>query len=457
MFNRFIKSISFTAILIASFSLISIAKAQVVDEIQVNFNPNPLFGESNFLPGQTSQSSISIQNNSQTNRSVALEAINVSDSDNFGDTLQLRIEDSNQVYFNNTLADFFDQGLVNLNVLSAGNSADYNLTVNFISSTGNDYQNKTLGFDIQLFFTSEDDEGGEPITIASGGGDGSGGGGSGITTLTIFNELASNQTTNSAMISWFTNHPATSRVIYSPELGVHTFNFGLDANYGYVHSTSEDSTLVTFREIYLAGLEPDTLYYYRVISHRSNEADTVSPEHSFRTAGVLGLKEGEITSTDETGSFLPPALVKGIKEFFDSVQAQESESGEQVDQVDDLSGDADGQFEPIYDSYCENIGIWFKLFLVFVYILALGLNYFSKRRRKTALWFALLLIVAFLIVFILCATYTSTMFYLLGALFIFNLWAYLSNFNLRYHKWPVVIGLTLYFIIIFWTAWHCFC
>lgn len=462
MFKQLLKFISLITISLVSFVVAQAVQAQPISDIVVSFNPNPLFGESNFLPGHTASGLVNIQNNGQSNRNVTVKAINFSDPNHFGETLRLKIQNNSQVYFNDTLANFFGQASVNLATINAGGSVSYDFAVDFIDTAGNDYQNKSLGFDIELVFTGEEGGGdGTPIVIASGGG---GGGGGGPVGLTIFNELASNQGANSAMISWFTNHPATSRVIYSPELGVHTFNLGSDANYGYAYSTSEDSSLVTYREIYLASLEPDTLYYYRVISHRGSEGDTVSTEHSFRTAGVLGLKEGEITSTDETSSFLPPILVKkiqplvkGIKEFFDPVQAQESGSGEQVARVDDLSGDAGMQFKPMYDSQCEGVDIWSLWPLIILYFLGLLLNYFSKKRRRTVIWFVLLLAGALLFTWFFCPGFSNPVWFFIALLGVLNLWSYLSSINLHYRKWPTFFILTLYFIVLVWVCLECIC
>ena len=77
--------------------------------------------------------------------------------------------------------------------------------------------------------------------------------------LSISNVAASSITQTSATITWTTNQPATSQVEYGP-----TTNYG--------SSTALDSNLVTSHSQTVSGLEPGTLFHYRV---RSQNADSI--------------------------------------------------------------------------------------------------------------------------------------------------------------------------------------
>ena len=55
------------------------AYAQAVDPLVVQFVPDPLFEQSNFLPGDDSNGEISVTNNSETAQDVIIETVNVFD------------------------------------------------------------------------------------------------------------------------------------------------------------------------------------------------------------------------------------------------------------------------------------------------------------------------------------------------------------------------------------------
>ena len=131
---------------------------------------------------------------------------------------------------------------------------------------------------------------------------GGGGGGGGPTGLYIHNEDTDDGVeTTSVLITWFTNKPATSRVIYDnvPHSDVTT-----PPNYGYQWSTdtyNEGPDKTTHHSILITGLIPGTTYYFRPISAASPEV--FGKELSYVT------KEGEpavvtipTTGGEETGT-----------------------------------------------------------------------------------------------------------------------------------------------------------
>lgn len=93
----------------------------------------------------------------------------------------------------------------------------------------------------------------------------------------ISSEASTSVGTTSTTITWTTDDPSTSRVVY--DTVSHTL--GTAPNYGYANSTIEDSTKVTSHAVGITGLTSGTTYYYRTISHGSPEA--VSAENSFKT------------------------------------------------------------------------------------------------------------------------------------------------------------------------------
>ena len=104
------------------------------------------------------------------------------------------------------------------------------------------------------------------VPISGGGG---GGGGGGPIFLNIFNETNGDITSVTAVVGWFTNILATSRVVY--DIVPHYYDFGTAPNYGYAFSTPEDSNKVTFHTVVITGLTPGITYYWRAISHGSGE------------------------------------------------------------------------------------------------------------------------------------------------------------------------------------------
>lgn len=83
----------------------------------------------------------------------------------------------------------------------------------------------------------------------------------------ISNIATSNITQTSVTITWTTDIPATSRVIYDstshPDISGETA-----PNFGYVASTPETdvTTKVTSHSVNISGLSPATKYYFRVLS-----------------------------------------------------------------------------------------------------------------------------------------------------------------------------------------------
>lgn len=290
----------------------------------VVFNPNPLFNQPNFLPGDETSGEVTVTNNTDAIQNIITEAINILDNNNFGSLLSLNI--SGGTPFNNSLSNFFSTaGEVSLGTIANGESKTFTYTISFINSNDNTYQGKTLGFDICVGFRGGNTHcgnteiGGEnpvdPNDPPGGGSGGTGeipesGGGShsgGFSQLVIFNEFISSITAGdfniangSATVEWDTNMLSTSQVVYGP---VPPGGYLLDTltlpNLGYPLSTVENSIKVLHHSVLLNGLIGGETYVYRVVSRAS--PPTVSVEHIFTmpTTGTGG--NSEIASTSFTG------------------------------------------------------------------------------------------------------------------------------------------------------------
>src|SRR3989344_6512917 len=82
--------------------------------LEVEFNPDPLFSESNFLPADDTESTVTVTNNSEASQTILTEAINVFDNDNLGTQLIMTIKEGSVTLYNDTLANFFGAGEVSL-------------------------------------------------------------------------------------------------------------------------------------------------------------------------------------------------------------------------------------------------------------------------------------------------------------------------------------------------------
>ena len=272
--------------------------------LEVQFDPNPLFDEANFLPLDETSGVVTVTNNSGTTQTILTEAINIFDNDNFSNLLHLKIEGG--TLFDDSLADFFASGEISLGAISNGESKIFTYTISFINSSDNSYQGKTLGFDVCVGFEGGATRcggtvvGGENDTDGDGGtgnpppggtipGSGGGGGSGQFVQLVVFGESVSNTTASTATIEWDTNLLATSQVIYGPvPPGGYILNTAFLPNLGYPLGTVENGTKVLHHSVVLTGLVGGQTYVYRVVSRAS--PPTVSVEHTFTmpTAGTTG-------------------------------------------------------------------------------------------------------------------------------------------------------------------------
>lgn len=266
--------------------------------------PEPLFKEANFLPGQEVVRWVEVTNKSAQSLPVGVEMTSLicSGSDDYylADKLNLIIKDkdSNKLY-ENFLTGFFSDGEKKIADLAAGNTEKYYFSITFLPESGDNYQGLEVGFNFQIGALGTESIGGEGSGGGtSGGSTGGGGGGHFITGLEISNENAFKISETSVTIIWDTSYDSTSRVIYSSGVESHVLQLDNLPDYGYAHSKEGDdsgSEKVTSHSVTITGLTSETTYYYRCVSHGSL---AISTEYSFTTLGV-----------EEAGEEVEPALV----------------------------------------------------------------------------------------------------------------------------------------------------
>lgn len=267
--NNFIIKYFTSVFVLASVAMSGTVYAQ--EALSVEFERQPLFSEAQILPGDEVTRFIKVSNNSGTEQAVLLEAINTFDDEGLGSKMNLLVRRSGEPLYQATLAEFFEAGAIELDTLSDGDMAQYDLTVSLVNDGANQYQGASLGFDILIGFS-----GGQLVGSNTAGG--SGGGYSG---LQISNEaiVSVNSQLGQATLAWTTNYPATSQVIYGP-VGGAPYQLDLNAaNFGYPKATVENFAKVKSHSVTIDNLTPGQTYVYRAVSHASPA--TVGFEKSF--------------------------------------------------------------------------------------------------------------------------------------------------------------------------------
>ncbi|MCK9401746.1 MAG: hypothetical protein M0Q51_17405 [Bacteroidales bacterium] len=303
--SKFILSLAvIIAAVIFTFNPISAQAGNIAD---ISFQNSPLFGETNLVPGDSVVRWVKVVNKVNDNLVITTSAANVINTGGLGDRLNLTINKGATNLYSGTMSAFFTAGVVNLGSLSAYQTGQYDYTVSFDSASDNNFQNKTLSFDISVSAQASETVGGETPTPP--GGSSGGGGGYNITDLILTNinaTLTNNSTDASITITWLTNKNTTSRVIYDtiphPDLSL-----ALPPNYGYAYSTVMDPTKVTGHSVTIPGLILGTTYYLRPLS-------AASPEKYGNEVAVTPGRNGTVVvQTPEIPPPTPKQAVLGEK------------------------------------------------------------------------------------------------------------------------------------------------
>ncbi|MEA2088295.1 MAG: fibronectin type III domain-containing protein, partial [Patescibacteria group bacterium] len=168
---------------------------------------------------------------------------------------------------------------------------------------------------------------------------GGGGGGGGATTLYIHTEVIEKDggtppETISVVITWHTNKPATSRVVYGPS-PVDSSKLGPWPNLGYSNSTIEDLEKVTFHTVIIDGLSANTKYYFRPISAASpavyGEEISITTQQKETPPEEEVIEEEEEETTPDQEEDQPE---QGIDDDKDTTEPKTIEPAEPVKQED---------------------------------------------------------------------------------------------------------------------------
>jgi hypothetical protein len=169
------REVFWVILFLGSFLLIAPqVQAQVVitdGALTAEFESIPLFGnpdETNIAPSHTSSKSVMITNTGTVPEAVIVSVTN-QHSTGLASAVLITITDSNtgDMYFSDTMSNFFLDIPVALGVLGAGNSRSYDISTKFADVSANIYQGSTMGFDIHFGFAS-----GASVTPPPGGGGG---------------------------------------------------------------------------------------------------------------------------------------------------------------------------------------------------------------------------------------------------------------------------------------------
>jgi cysteine-rich repeat protein len=209
--------------------------------------------------------------------------------------------------------------------------------------------------------------------------------------ISIFNARVSDVSGTKATVSWYTNVPATSRVIYDTVL--HSV-LGEVPNYGYAFSTAEQDSAdkVIFHEVTITGLTQGIDYYWRPVSHGSPEV--LGDELNFNTGGAEDI---ETPIIEETTEEIPEEVPEETPEEIPEESSEETEAGEEEIPSESALAQATNKFFGFLASIGDIISqflrgdfsclpYWLILILV-AYSLLKGFATWKKGKKEAKTWF----------------------------------------------------------------------
>jgi Ca2+-binding RTX toxin-like protein len=133
--------------------------AYAVGGLNVTWETEPMFNESNIAPGFVTTKYVTVQNQDATPRSVAIKGLKKIDQANISGVMHIEIKSNGNVLYSDTSKNFFSASNspfgVYLSNLDSGESADYDIKISFDEEAGNPFQNKKVVFDLQIGITIE--------------------------------------------------------------------------------------------------------------------------------------------------------------------------------------------------------------------------------------------------------------------------------------------------------------
>ena len=282
------KSTFFLVFTLLSFLWVEFANAQVL----VDFVPDPLFSEVNYLPGDMVEGRYAVIKNTGTEVvDLGLSINNMTGELSQAVQMSIFSDLDNSLVWAGTLSQLANNQVVTLGKLVPNEEKKFNFIAEFLPSADNSYQSSYLSFDIIIGSLNS-------LSIASYGG------GSSVypsvpVDLVIFNEGIGSITQGGQFfnvpIFWQTNLGADALVVFGLK-NEGPFDLSLDSdNYGYSSTSGWFLGANTNHSILLEKL-PIGVYVYRVFSRRGDS--------------LVSSTEKEFTITDE-GELLSEGLVLG--------------------------------------------------------------------------------------------------------------------------------------------------
>lgn len=128
--------------------------AYAIGDLSVLWDSTPLFNESNIAPGFNVTKNVNVANGAPSSRPVGVRGILTSDPGNMKSVMHIRIKEGSTTLYDQTLAQFFadSAGLngIPLSNLGSGTNTNYSFKVAFDSGAGNEFQNKSIVFNLQI-------------------------------------------------------------------------------------------------------------------------------------------------------------------------------------------------------------------------------------------------------------------------------------------------------------------
>lgn len=136
--------------------------AYAIGDLTVNWGVaegNPIFTINNFTPGQTSSKLVTVTNNATVSRSVGVRGVLTSETGNISQAVDFVISQGGIDLYggtagNKTLAQFFTDSTnpegIFLSNLNPSNSTDYTFKATFLQNADNNFQGKSIIFDLKI-------------------------------------------------------------------------------------------------------------------------------------------------------------------------------------------------------------------------------------------------------------------------------------------------------------------
>ena len=197
--------------------------------------------------------------------------------------------------------------------------------------------------------------------------------------ITVFNAGVRSVSNTSVIVSWYTNIPATSRVVYG-EQKISTP--GIAPNYGYAFSTIEQDSInkVIFHSVTISGLTPNKTYYWRPISRGSPEVwgEELSFTTTIETPVIEETGEEEIEPIEEPIEIEEEVLPE-FSERLDEEEAIAEDSQENQSFFAFLSNGVASIFNALKSLFGQKIFICSLLIIIIAFLVILLLK---KRKRE---------------------------------------------------------------------------